>query len=80
VNVSKIGYLTDRGAIYERSQLRKDCFLARGSKNPDAQFTVAEIQYREKASNAVSQPEIGTAIESDVSDLQAIDKLNGDFV
>src|SRR4029077_15451366 len=61
-------------------QLRKNCFLARGSEDPDAHFAVAEIQYRRETSNAVPQPEVGTAIKFDTGDFQTIDKLNGNFV
>src|SRR4029077_18660605 len=61
-------------------QLRKNCFLARGSEDPDTHFAVAEIQYRRGTSNAVPQPEVGTAIEFDTGDFQTIEKLNGNFV
>src|SRR6202023_2132941 len=71
--------LADRTAINDRLQLRQNCFLVRGSKNPDANLTVAEIQNRRKTSNPVPEPEIRTAIELNARDLQKIE-LVGNFL
>ena len=53
-------------------QLGKNCFLARGSKNPDAHLAVAEVQKGRKTTNAVPQSEVGIPIELHAHDFQAI--------
>ena len=67
-------------AVYNRSQLGKNCFFVRGSKDPDTHFAVAEIQHCRKASNAVPQSEIRIPIEFDRGELQILDKLSINFV
>jgi len=41
-NVSKVVRSADSAAIYDRSQLRKNCFFTRRPKNPDAFFAIDE--------------------------------------
>src|SRR5437773_12491578 len=65
---------------YDRSQLGKDRFLARGPEDPNPDFAIEEIQHCRNASNAVPQPEIRILIETDGDELQILDKISSNFV